>query len=793
MRGAVPLWVLVVLGTIAIAAGVLPAQQPDNAKTPQPAMQVDSGPFAEEIRLLEAATEKDARRDAFVAIVNKAAQLKRDPDPLVSILRNKQPQETFTELLTWIKDAEAGRVACFLPVLVAAANEGGDSAKPALRAVKAYGMSGADSLATMAEKGAASERAAAIAVAGERVGGLRGVARVVPVLVKLANEGEAEFQGAAMATLRKITLLNFERASEWKDWLTDKTEVLLMAEIGDREAEARRKAEDRVSELEREIVKTNLERMRQSEATDPAALVGRMKAGNYPAVREEAAKLLGALLPTLEDDPAKAPIDALGEILTDTQASFELRKQCAIALAEPRGTGQTKSRKTQMAFAYIDRALETNGISADLKLELLKGLNSPLAAARLAKVLKAEIDVVETRSGALLETAISQVRAVLEPEDASENRDLLLGEFQRLLSVITDKVSGTLEAPARKRLIDLAVKTNDALQYLARLRRVDVTSCVPTLLRLINSDNGAANSALTTLRQAIDVPAARDALRTQLTTPPESDDLTTLYKRLLAGIPDTEPTLVNLLQLCEALSLEPEPREQLTQRLLDRARSVAAQLPPSPEQRRNLRDALRGLLARLNVTEVQHIALIQQLLDCEYGEKDALGYILVLPPNRVAIVAAGLESKLRDKPLQAGLLVAELVAANKGLTSEEVDSPAFGQFRERVRASVREAFGKVLETAIKGGMTEQEKTDLQGWGNGPLRESWVISCVDKLRASTGQTAERDAVAEMLLSVLKQAHPEKFDRTTLKGLDAKAFEAALDTLKTRLKLEGYRFP
>lgn len=785
MRGSVPIWVLVFLGWIAVRAGVLHAQQPEAEKSPS-TLQLESDPFAEENRLLETAADKAARFGAFAAIARKAAELKREPDPLVSILRNKKPEDVFPDLVAWIRESEAARLECFLPLLIAIANDGGDPARPAVQAVKAYGVGAVPAIIKLLDSTVARERAAAIQVCNERVGGLQGAARLIPHLVRVANEGPVEHQSAAVAALKKLAVLPHDKPADWKTWLGTKDESALMAEIGDREIEARRLAEERATALERQLRSVLLESIRKNESANAPALVNHLKNSEYAVVRVEAAKLLGALLPSLDDDAARAPIDALGAVLIDAAASDELRRQCAIALAEPRAPGQSNSAKVALAFQWIDKALELNGTSTDLKLELVRGLNSPIAAPRLAAVLKAEIDVAETRSGLLLETAISQARNVLETGDSGPNRLLILSELARLLNLVADKLGSSLEAPARKRFVDLAVKTNDSLQFLARLRRVDVSVCVDAMFRLIRIESGASNSALTALRQAIDVPTARDSLRSHLTTPPESDDLAALYLRLL-GDPNSTAMLVNLLGLCEALELAPEPVSNLKDRLLEQARSVDATLPASPEMRLNLRDALRGLLARLFTSADEHVELIQNLLDCDYGERDALGYILVLRPSRVSIIARSLEVKLSKKPMRIGILTAELAAA---LTSAEVESPAFSQFQKSVNAAVRTEFDLRIERALKQKPEDADRKRLEELAGGPLRDQFVPSAIEKLAANTAQNERRDEVSDLLLAVLRKAHPEKYDRVALKGLEPQAFAQAIESLKTRVRQDGY---
>lgn len=791
MRGAVPVWALAFLGLLTAASCALHAQQPNNAGTPGQ-LQVDGGPFAEETRQLAAATDKAARRDAFAAILKKAKDIKRDPEPLLTILRNKKPEETFRDLLGWVKETESARLECLLPVLVTTAAEAGEAAKPALLAVKAYDSVAVDKLYKMLTGDNDSERMAAIVVSAERVGDLGGGAKLVSRLVKIALEGAPAEQGAAMASLKSLTLLTFEKPAEWKNWLGRKTETDLVLEIGNRESERADRLQEQLRKAEEELQAVEIDRMKRELAQNPVALIERLVNGPYVGVKCEAARLLGTILPTLDDKAATAPIDALGAALNDGTAPEALRKACAMALAELRSGSNGQSAKASQAFVHIDKALETNGISPELKLELVKSLNTPQAAPRLAHVLKVEVDVVETRSGELLKTAINQVRNVLDPGDAGPNRDLLLGQLSRLLAAVSRQLANNkLPSPARERFVDLALKTNDLLQHLARLRGVDVGSCVDALLQLARTDSSAAGSALTALSEAAGVPATREALHKKLTSPPESQALATLYLRLLAA--KNEPTLVSLLGLCEALAISPEPADALKTRLMELVATGAATLPAIATHRANMRDALRGLLARLNsvkdaqAAEKLHGALIAELLANENGDKDAIGYILNVPQSRMSVIQAAVTDFARKTPLRAGVLMNDL---SPRLTAPERDGAGFKALRDEVRKAVRTAIGEQVEPAIANGLNDETKASLGLIGNGVLRKQFVIVCVEKLHDKSAPGEGRDAVAELLVSVLKQAHPEKYDAVALKGLDAKAFEAAIDELKKQLKTDGY---
>lgn len=782
MRGRVPFLVLVILG-LCVVCGDARAQDAEEQPGLAEAEWQAESPFAEEIKQLDDASDTEARRDAFAAVLAKADELEREPAPLTSILSNKKPEETYLELLGYIRDNAEARREVFLRPLILAANDPGDTARAATAAVKAFGIRAVKPLCAMLGGESAGERSAAAGIAGERPGGTEGVVQIIPHLVQALDRHEGDLGGAAVNSLKRMTLLDYDDPEKWKAWLNGKSERDLLIEIADREADARRKAEDEKTAAERELLKVLLDHMRAEERENAPALVERLNRSTYLAVRLEAAVLLRELLPGQDEEGATPVIDALGGVLNNRDAPEELRKECARALAD--------SGKPGLAFPYIDQALAPNGVSADLKLELVKGLNAPVAADRLAAMLESEVDVVEDRSGAVLETLIAQVRSVVKVGDSSEAKEAIMAQFSRLLDIAAGKIADDeLDSPARKRYVDLARQTCDTLVHVARLRQVDVSGVVDSLVRLARTDNGAASAALTALRQALNVPSARENLLERVRSAPIADELALLYQRLIGGNDESRAMLINLLGLYENIEDSPEPVSTLRKRLVERARSSSASLPASPEMRKTVRDALRGLLAKLTHDEPGHIVLLKDLLDADYGMNDALGYLQVLPPSRVDIIVAALQSTVTKKPLELGAMVSRLRGS---LTQDELDTREFKQFHGGLMNAVRAEFKNMVRNALNDGLEDDARERIKGFTGGALRTQFIPVAVEELRANADKSEARDKVSEIMLECLKSAHPGKYDDVELKGLERDAFIKEVDLLNARLKNDGYAVP
>jgi hypothetical protein len=775
VRGRAPFLVLAFLGLFA-TCGLFAQEQPaPDGKD----LQTESA-FAEEIKQLEAAADKAARVALFDAILKKAAELKREPEPLISILQNRKPEVAYKELLEHLRDTAAARHASLITPLIVAANDPGEPAKIAVAAVQAYGKDAVPLVIKLLASDVASERLAAAAICCHRIGGAEGTGKLVPKLVATFKRNEADLTSTAIKALKRISLLDYDKPEQWEAWLGKKTELQLATEIADREFEQRRKAEAERAALEAKLVAITLKTMRDVESGNATALIARMSLTEYLPVRLEAVKLLRELLKTSKDDVFKTIVDALGGKLNETSELEDVRKQCAIGLAE--------CGRAELSFPHIDKALEANGISADLKLELVKGLNSSVAGARVAALLRAEIDVVETRGGALLETLISQVRTVVDQKEDPHKAEIL-AELSRLLDVVAAKlVADGLEAPARKRYVDLAVRACDTLVHIARQRGVDVSACVDSLIKISLTENGAASAALTALREALSVPATRTTLTDKLTTPPESEQLAGLYVKLMTNGDD--PMLVKLIGLYEGLAFSPEPLADLRQRLLDRASSSEAQPPTSADSRKTLREALRALLAVLYTTQEDHVALLTELLDAEYGGNDALGYMMVLKTDRVAILTSAMQPMVDKRPIKLAQLVIRL---DQSLTPAERDSQDYKSFRGGLNTAVRAAFSDRVSKALSAPLDDEGRKELTGLATGPLRDQFVPTAVAELDKKPAPSAERDTVSEILLSSLRAAHPDKYETVSLKGLNQEDFKRALADLVTRLKNDGYAVP
>lgn len=494
----------------------------------------------------------------------------------------------------------------------------------------------------------------------------------------------------------------------------------------------------------------------------------------------EALRLLkGLLKASLEDEIARVPIDVLGDVLNNTSEPEELRKESAILLAE--------CGKPALAFPHIDRCLQNNGSTGDLKLALVRGLNSPLAAARLAELLKAQVDAVESRSGPLLEELIKQVRSVLDTDDESEAGRVIILELKRLLGTAANNVSQSMELPTRRRFADIAVRVCDTLVHVARLRQVDVSPCVPALARLAWGESTAAANALVAIRESLGVRRSRSIVLDLLASPPEAENLRALYMRLVAGT--EEAMLVNLLGLYEDMARAPEPIEELIRRLYERADASEAVLPERPNMRRTVRDGLRGLLCRLIDNTDGHVALLKGLLERKFGDRDTLGYLQVLSANRVDVLSLALHDFTTSAPLRAAGIV---VALEPALSAEELISQTYQAFRERAYKAARAEFAAGINRALREGADEEGSKALANAAAGSLRRLWVPVAVEQLRQNPEPTASRDVICEILLVALRQAHPDNYSEVALATLSREDFLQGLDALQVKLKQDGYAF-
>ncbi len=785
MRGCLHLRVPGVLGltlVIAACASMLPAQHPVAAEAP-PAreIQTETDPFAESTKLLTEASTKEARADAFKAVLRRARELKQDPRPLVDVLKNKQPQATFVELLQYLKDNADERHKAFLPTLVMLAHDTGDPAAVSRELVLAYKPDDAlDTVAALLRGSDARGAVAAAAICREHIGGLAGMARVVGPLVDALDSQDTELRAAAHRSLRNITRLKHDADPKpWREWLKGKDHDALVREIGNRWIEAKKERDKEFDALQQELLKVLIDRMRKDDRKDAARLIEHLAKSPYMPVREEAATLLGELLKDAEVEAAKVLIAALGDQLLQPDNPEPLRIACIRALAV----------KSAASFEVISRCLDQNGNSPAVKLELVRALRSPVATARLALLLKEEIDRVEKSSSRILLDLLTQSRSIVAKTSDETARKAVLAEFSRLLEIIEARLALELPAPELARFDNLAREACSALSHFARFQLVDISSCVPALMGIAAARIGAASSAVSALREALEV--SRAVVTELLTAEPLTVRLRALYDRLSGE--RNEPLLVGVIGLYEALGIAPRDMlDDLRKRLLDFARTSADSL--ADPTRQTLRGAVRSLLARLVKGDDKHKTLITELLETPFGDNDVIAYIRLMQPPRVATAAAALSPHVSTASERVAAILKELSKDQKApnLTTEELADTAYTGLWAAVEQEVRSIYERRIKRGLEGGeieTAEKLKTDLIALADAQPR-LFIEAAHRQLSVLSEPGANRDVVAQLLMERLKASHAGRYDQDQLAG-DAAAFKAALQAMAARLKQDGYR--
>ncbi len=738
----------------------------------------ENGPFSEELAQLRAATDAKSRRGVFASILKKANADNLKPAPLTAILDNQKPADTCRDLIEWITTTESARVTPFIAPLVMIHADAGDNADRSLAAVLSYGKDAVPVItAMMGEVDDNARRAAGAQICRYRPGGLRGSAELVAPLVRLLRDDNANVSAGAKASLQRIARLNLTTSDEWEEWLDGKSVTDLMEEIGNREIAARKSAEDELRKVQQELLKVLLERMRKRERDDPTALGDRLANSPYATVRIEAAKLLGAFIPDADPEPAQQAIDALGTTLVDAEASNDVRKECAKSLVA--------CGKSEEVFPWLDKCIEQNGITSDLKLEVVKGLSHPVAALRLASLLKTEVDHAGERSGELLDVVVRQARIVAPSDPKDPNQAAILGELTRLLNLVATKIEGDIDTPTRKRLLDVAVNVNQTLVHLARIRRVDISSCIDALVKLANTENGAATSAITAIRQALDVPAARESLTQRIVDGDLKERLKEIYRH--QSELKNEPMLIHLLGLYEVVGQSPVPVEVLQTQLTDWADASEATIPAKPSERNSLRDSVRALVQRLTPADKQS-DFLNRLLDCKHASSDAAAYLLLFTENRVVMLNAITKARIETDTLKTARF---FLLAHARLTNDERANESLTALATTVTEKATSAITTEIDRATNADtFTDESSKRLRTLGTGVLRPMFVKSCVAKLGGEFTNTVVRDALATLLLEILREAHPDRYADSKLAGDTPEAYGASLNALKAKLKEDAY---
>ncbi len=768
-------------GAFCALFGFALAAQTIGTDAPVLELQAESDQFAEATKALNAATDKDTRRRAIDQVLARAEELKMDPVPLVAVLKNRQPEALYSELLAYLKENEKARHVSFLPALISAANDGGEKSATPRAIVLGYNAETAIAAMQAMLKGEDTQAAiAAAAFAREKVGKIKGRARLVPPLVEALASSNSDLRATAGRTLRELTLLDFpDDAARWSEWLGQKSEESLIEEIANRETEALRKSEAARKELEDKLVKVTLDQL-EAQKENVGALVSYLRDSEFLRVRLEAVRLLTLLLPKLEEDAKAQPaIDAMGAILLDASRAERLRIDCARALA----------LRPSLAFAFVDKALEQNGLSANLKLACIQALKDGRAAPRLAALLAHEIDGMNGAGGTLLPDLLAQAQSVFDPTTTAEAKSAVLAQVVRLLRLVEGRFGGELPIGERDRFASLAQQAGGALVGIARVRATDISDCVEPLLDVVTAMGArapaASASCVRAVREALGVQSVRASLLERLQAEPLAGKVRGLYDRAVSDAASPS-VLIAVLAIYSEMGVAPaDVIDAMLKELL--ANAEAAQDTLSTDSATTTRrGAIRRLLSRTTRGPEAHAALIKQLLDRPFGDNDVLDLVRNLPQPRGATIVMALQGRIEREPIRIGLLVA---AFENELTAETRSTQEYKDFSNAAYTAVRAEFVRIISAALAGPLDTAAKESLTQYTQTRLWKQFLSAAYECLNANAAQTAERDLVVGVLMERLKALHPGRYNEVALKGAPEE-FKKALGEIKTKLVEDGY---
>lgn len=744
-------------------------------------LQAEGDQFVEATKALNAATDKDTRRKAIDLVLARAEELKCDPVPLVAVLKNRQPEALYTELLSYLRDNDKARHIAFLPALISAANDGGDKAATPRALALSYNPEPVIAALQAMLKGEDVQAAiAAAAFTREKVGKIKGRARMVAPLIAALEASNSDLRATAGRSLRELTLLDLpDDAAPWKEWLGQKSEETLIEEIANRQSEALAKSETDRAELEDKLVKVTLAQM-AGQKENAAALITYLREAEFHRVRVAAAKHLGALLPKLEDDAKAQPaVDALGAILIDGKRSEELRLECAKALAG----------RPSLGFAYVDKALALNGLGTTLKIACVQGLKDGRAAPRLADLLRHEIDGINGGGGTLMPDLLAQAQSVFDATTTPDARVAVLAQVSRLLKLVESKFGSELPIGERDRFAALTQQACGALVGIARLRATDISDCVEPLLDVASAVGAAAPvaavSALTALREALGVVSSRAGLIERMASGSLSAKLRAVCDRFSKDAA-TPTVFVAVLGVYAEIGAAPQDLlEALQAELL--ANAEAAQDPLAADAATSTRrGAIRRVLARTAKDAPAQEAIIRALLARPFGDNDVIDFVRNLLPPRAAMLVAALRSEGVKDPIRVGLLVKGMAEV---LAAEVKDNTDYNSFADELFKSVRAELVRRITATFAAPPDDDAKRNFSDLAKGRL---WVLFCpalYECLTANAGPSEARSFFATLLIERLKTTHPGRYDAASLKG-EAAEFKKALEDLKPKLLEDGY---
>jgi hypothetical protein len=509
-----------------------------------------------------------------------------------------------------------------------------------------------------------------------------------------------------------------------------------------------------------------------------AALVAHLNESEFLQVRLGAARYLAAALPKAADDAKAQPaVDALGAILLAPAMDESLRIECVLAL----------SARPSNGYAYIDKALELNGLSPSLKLACVHALKDGRAAARLADLLRLEIDGINGTGGALLGELLAQAQSVFDPSTTAEARAAVLAQIARLLRLVEAKFGAELPIGERDRYASLAQQAAGTLVGIARVRATDISDCVEPLLDAAIAMGArtpaASTSCLTAVREALG--SAPKTLLERLAAEPLAGKLRGLYDRLFKES-GAQSLFIAVLAIYAAMGQAPqEVLDAVLMELLANAEAAADPLSPDGATTTR-RGAIRRLLTRATRGAEAQAALINAFLDKPYGDNDALDFVRNLPSPRGPLIVQALATRSTREPLRIGLLVKGF---EENLSAETRDLAEYKDFKENLFKAARAEMVRRINAALAAPMDDNAKEAFKQLVAGKLWEYFMSAAYECLVATPAKSVERDYFAALLLEKLKAAHPGRYDSAALGG-EAAEFSKALTDLKPKLAEDGY---
>jgi|GEM_PF-5670568 len=406
----------------------------------------------------------EERREAIAALFG-AYPDGDAPPALVALLDQRAPRKPFEQLVNMLSmsEHEGYRRAGLVRPLALALVRGDPAGESIARALSSF--SDASRLLSAHEllNAAANEEfLAGAALARTRPGGASGVLELAPRLVALMSL-EANGVGArAFEALREITLLDFgSDALAWQRWLDEKDRAEKLAEMADAAVLKVRTLQDTNARLFKSYLREIEAKIQRERAADPDALL-RTLDEEYPQIRALAARLLGTLLPTLPPESAQPVVDAIAERL---QASFEEAESVQIALARA-----LASRPVEAAEP-IRNLLLKNGISASVKLELIKGLTRPDSLEVVTSLLA--LSAGEYADPVQLQL-IEQLKLVADPT----REELMSDVFRKFTTRLREEPPESARSPYRREMAAII----DTLRFLLTIKAQPIQTLIPELL-----------------------------------------------------------------------------------------------------------------------------------------------------------------------------------------------------------------------------------------------------------------------------------------------------------------------